>query len=79
MREWWKREDKVTLIARPRRFGKTLMLSTLKVFFSTKLKDRPDPFEGLDVWNDESMHQEQGSRPVIFLSFASITADTFAG
>lgn len=55
------------------------MLSTLKVFFSTKLKDRPDPFEGLDVWNDESMHQEQGSRPVIFLSFASITADTFAG
>ena len=33
IREWWENEDEVTLITRPRRFGKTLALDMLKTFF----------------------------------------------
>lgn len=33
IREWWQGNDDVTLITRPRRFGKTLNMSTLNCFF----------------------------------------------
>ncbi|MDE7322330.1 MAG: AAA family ATPase, partial [Lachnospiraceae bacterium] len=46
IREWWEYADKVTLITRPRRFGKTLNLSTVECFFSNKYKSRSDLFEG---------------------------------
>ena len=72
IREWWKGQDVVTLITRPRRFGKTLNMSTLNCFFSNKYADRGDLFEGLKVWEDEKMREEQGKWPVIFLSFAGI-------
>ena len=52
IREWWESRDKVTLIARPRRFGKTLNMSMLEQFFSVDYKDRGDLFEGLSIWND---------------------------
>ena len=72
IREWWDSDDAVTLITRPRRFGKTLNMSMLECFFSNKYKDRGDLFEGLEIWNDEKYHELQGTYPVIFLSFASI-------
>ena len=72
LRTWWKGRDTVTLITRPRRFGKTLMMSTVECFFSTKYADRADLFEGLDVWNDTAMRAEQGTYPVIFLSLADL-------
>ena len=78
IREWWKGRDIVTLITRPRRFGKTLNMSMLKCFFSNKFENRGDLFEGLNVWEDASMRNEQGKRPVIFLSFAGIKGKTFA-
>ena len=53
IREWWDNDDTVTLITRPRRFGKTLNMSMLECFFSNKYKDRGDLFEGLDIWKDE--------------------------
>ena len=53
IREWWEKEDDVTLITRPRRFGKTLNMSMLDYFFSNKYKDRKDLFEGLEIWTDE--------------------------
>ena len=37
IREWWRGNDAVTLITRPRRFGKTLNMSMLNCFFSNKL------------------------------------------
>ena len=73
IREWWQGTDDVTLITRPRRFGKTLNLSTLNCFFSNKYADRGDLFEGLNVWKDPAMREQQGQWPVIFLSFAGIT------
>ena len=77
IREWWDNDDTVTLITRPRRFGKTLNMSMLECFFSNKYKDRGDLFEELEIWNDEKYRKLQGTYPVIFLSFASIKGNTF--
>ena len=73
--EWWDSQDIVTLITRPRRFGKTLNMSMLNCFFSNGYADRGDLFEGLSVWEDERYRQIQGTYPVIFLSFADVKAD----
>ena len=72
IREWWESEDDVTLIARPRRFGKTLNMSMLECFFSAKYADRGDLFEGLSIWESEKYRALQGTYPVIFLSFANV-------
>ena len=73
--EWWDSQDIVTLITRPRRFGKTLNMIMLNCFFSNGYADRGDLFEGLSVWEDERYRQIQGTYPVIFLSFADVKAD----
>ncbi len=78
IREWWQGKDDVTLITRPRRFGKTLNMSTLNCFFSNKYANRPELFEGLRVWEDPDMRLQQGRWPVIFLSFAGIKETTYA-
>ena len=75
IKEWWEKEDDITLIARPRRFGKTLNMSMLECFFSNKYANRADLFEGLSIWEEEKYRQLQGTYPVIFLSFASVKAD----
>ena len=77
IKEWWESEDEVTLITRPRRFGKTLNMSMLECFFSVDYKDRGDLFEGLSIWQEETYRQLQGTYPVIFLSFASIKSSNF--
>ena len=70
IRRWWNGGDVVTLITRPRRFGKTLNMSTLNCFFSNKYADRGELFEGLKIWEDPAMREQQGKWPVVFLSFA---------
>ena len=72
IREWWESMDVVTLIARPRRFGKTLNMSMLEEFFSLKYADRGDLFEGLSIWKEEKYRELQGTYPVIALSFANV-------
>ena len=72
IKEWWESEDDVTLITRPRRFGKTLNMSMLDCFFSNKYKDRSELFEGLSIWEEEKYREIQGTYPVIFMSFASV-------
>ena len=71
IKEWWDTGDSVTLITRPRRFGKTLTMSMLETFFSVKYANRSDLFEGLDIWQEE-YRKLQGTYPVINISFASI-------
>ena len=84
IREWWEANDKVTLITRPRRFGKTLNMSMLDHFFSVRNENRGDLFEGLKIWEDKSpagdyrYRKLQGTYPVLFLSFAGIKENTFA-
>lgn len=72
IREWWEADDVVTLITRPRRFGKTLNMDMLNCFFSKQYKGCAELFEGLSIWNEESYRALQGTYPVIFLSFADI-------
>ena len=77
IKEWWENEDIVTLITRPRRFGKTLNMNMLECFFSNKYKDRGDLFEGLDIWKEEKYRKLQGTYPLIFLSFADVKQDCY--
>ena len=72
IREWWENGDDVTLITRPRRFGKTLNMSMVEHFFSVDYANRGDLFEGLSIWQDEAYRKLQGTYPVIFVSFARI-------
>ena len=75
IKEWWDSGDDVTLITRPRRFGKTLNMSMLNCFFSNQYAGRGDLFEGLKIWEYEKYRNIQGTYPVIFLSFAGIKSD----
>ena len=77
IREWWENGDPVTLITRPRRFGKTLNMSMVEHFFSINHAGRSDLFEGLKIWQDEKYRTLQGSFPVISLSFADIKETSF--
>ena len=72
IKEWWDNVDEITLLTRPRRFGKTLNMSMLNCFFSNKYADRGDLFEGLSIWKEEKYRSLQGKYPVIFLSFADV-------
>ena len=74
VKDWWESGDIVTLITRPRRFGKTLNMDMLNCFFSDHFANRSDLFEGLKVWEDDGMRSLQGTYPVLFLSFANIKA-----
>lgn len=77
IREWWESGDDVTLITRPRRFGKTLSLSMLEYFFSVKYKDQKQLFENLKIWQEEAYRGLQGTYPLISLSFASVKETNF--
>ena len=77
IKEWWENQDDVTLITRPRRFGKTLNMDMLKCFFSVEYKDRGDLFEGLDIWKEKKYREIQGTYPVIFMSFAEIKQNNY--
>lgn len=77
IQEWWESQDDVTLITRPRRFGKTLTMRMLEQFFSVEYQGRGDLFESLYIWEKEKYRSLQGTYPVIFLSFADIKETTF--
>ncbi len=75
--EWWQKQDSVTLITRPRRFGKTLNMSMTEKFFSVNYAGRSDLFEGLRIWKNEEFRRLQGSYPVISLSFANVKEQNY--
>lgn len=77
IKEWWEALDDVTLIIRPRRFGKTLNMSMVEEFFSVRYAGRGELFEGLSIWRDEKYRKLQGTYPVIALSFASVKETSF--
>ena len=72
IKKWWEHQDDVTLITRPRRFGKTLTLSMLEYFFSVKYTGKGMLFENLAIWEEEKYRKMQGQYPVISLSFANV-------
>ena len=77
IKEWWDNKDRVTLIARPRRFGKTLNMSMLEAFFSNQYEKRGELFEGLNIWKYEEYRKLQGTYPVISLSFANVKETSY--
>lgn len=77
IREWWEANDSVTLITRPRRFGKTLNMSMLEKFFSINYAGRGELFQGLSIWQKEEYRRLQGTYPVISLTFADVKEVTF--
>lgn len=72
LKEWWDSGDSVTLITRPRRFGKTLTMSMTEQFFSLEYAGRSDLFESFEIWKNKEYRKLQGTYPVISLSFARI-------
>lgn len=77
IKEWWDSQDDVTLITRPRRFGKTLNMSMVECFFSVKYAKRLDLFEGLSIEKNADLRKLQGTYPVLFLSFAAVKTNTY--
>ena len=77
IKSWWENGDEITLITRPRRFGKTLNMSMLECFFSNKYAQRSELFEDLAIWKEEKYRCLQGSYPVIFISFAAVKSANF--
>ena len=72
IKDWWDSMDSVTLITRPRRFGKTLTMNMVESFFSIDYAKRSDLFEHYNVWQYEKYRNIQGTYPVISISFARI-------
>ena len=72
LREWWDSRDSVTLITRPRRFGKTLTMSMTEQFFSLEYAGRSDLFENLKIWQDEKYRNLQGTDPKYQLTLTNL-------
>ena len=77
IQEWWEGGDSVTLITRPRRFGKTLTMSMVEKFFSVNYAQKGELFEGLSIWKEEKYQNLQGTFPVISLSFANVKEKSY--
>ena len=77
IKEWWENRDVVTLITRPRRFGKTLTMSMLEYFFSNRYAGQGRIFEGLSIWGYEEYRKLQGGYPVLNLSFANVKGSDY--
>ena len=77
IKEWWDKGDDVTLIARPRRFGKTLNMSMVEQFFSVMYEGKGELFKGLFIWDEERYRKLQGTYPVISISFANVKEENF--
>ena len=70
-------KTEVKLFCRPRRFGKTLSMSTLRYFFDIKNgEENRKLFDGLYISNSPLM-SEQGKYPVIFISMKGVTGHTW--
>ena len=76
IKEWWESKDEVTLITRPRRFGKTLTMSMVEQFFSVEYAGNEN-FQGLEIWKEDGYRKMQGTYPVISLSLSSVKEKSY--
>ena len=68
--------DEVTLITRPRRFGKSLNISMLKYYFDIR-EDNKNLFKGLGIEKSDIFEQHLNKYPVIFLTFKDVKSDNW--
>lgn len=78
IKEFLDRRPLVSLFTRPRRFGKTLNMDMLRVFFEISDEDTSRYFADKAIWNcGEEYRAYQGKYPVIFLTFKDVKFDTW--
>lgn len=79
IKEFLDKKPLVSLFTRPRRFGKTLNMDMLRVFFEKKAEDTSKFFTDKDIWKcGEEYRSYQGQYPVIFLTFKDVKFDTWS-
>ena len=67
----------VLLFPRPRRFGKTLLMSTLQAFVERGDEDREPLFGDLAIWNDPAARQHLARYPIVFMTFKDVKLTTW--
>lgn len=78
IKEFLDQKPLVSLFTRPRRFGKTLNMDMLKVFFEISDKNTSKYFADKNIWQcGEEYRSHQGKYPVIFLTFKDVKFDTW--
>ena len=78
IKEFLDRKPLVSLFTRPRRFGKTLNMDMLRVFFEISEDDTSRYFKDKAIWKcGEEYQSHQGKYPVIFLTFKDVKFDTW--
>lgn len=78
IKEFLDRRPMVSLFTRPRRFGKTLNMDMLRVFFEMSDEDTSQYFANKEIWKCGKKYREyQGKYPVIFITFKDVKFDTF--
>ena len=78
IKEFLDQKPLVSLFTRPRRFGKTLNMDMLRVFFEISDKDTSKYFADKNIWQcGEEYRSHQGKYPVIFLTFKDVKFDTW--
>lgn len=78
IKDFLDRKPLVSLFTRPRRFGKTLNMDMLRVFFEISDEDTSRYFEDKKIWScGKKYRAHQGRYPVIFLTFKDVKFDTW--
>lgn len=78
IRDFIDERPQVSLFTRPRRFGKTLNMDMLRVFFEKTDKDTSDYFRDKKIWACGKEYQEyQGKYPVIYVTFKDVKCETW--
>lgn len=78
IKEFLDQKPLVSLFTRPRRFGKTLNMDMLRVFFEISDKNTSKYFADKNIWQcGEEYRSHQGKYPVIFLTFKDVKFDTW--
>lgn len=79
IRDFLDAKPMVSLFTRPRRFGKTLNMDMLRVFFEKTPKDTSVYFKDKQIWRcGEYYTKHQGQYPVIFLTFKDVKCSTWS-
>lgn len=78
IKEFLDQKPLVSLFTRPRRFGKTLNMDMLRVFFEISDDDTSIYFRDKAIWNcGEAYRSHQGKYPVVFLTFKDVKFDSW--
>lgn len=78
IRDFLDKKPMVSLFTRPRRFGKTLNMDMLRVFFEKKNEDTSVYFKDKQIWQCGDYYtKHQGQYPVIFLTFKDVKSMTW--